>query len=86
MKNTDKNTQVPQSLKTAVSGSAIDNLNEISKTITSQSIRILKEMNAESEIEILKIVQGRKPEHLTDEQWKRHIEVGNKLILSFADR
>ena len=75
-----------ETIEEAVSGSAIDRLNEISKTITSQSLRVLKEMNNESEIEILKIVQGKKPEHLTDEQWKRHIEVANILIRSFADR
>ena len=62
---------------------AFDNLNTLNDMVLDKAHSMLKELNNETEMSILKTIQGEKPEHLShlsDEEWDNHKKLGQRLL------
>ena len=62
---------------------AFDNLNTLNDIILDKAHSMLKDLNHETKLSILKTIQGEKPDHLSnlsDEEWDSHKELGKRLI------
>jgi len=63
--------------------SAFDNLNTLNDMVLDKSHSMLKELNNETELSILKTIQGEKPDclsNLSDEEWENHKKLGQRLL------
>jgi len=63
--------------------SAFDNLNTLNGVILDNAHSMLKVLNIESEMSIMKTIQNGKPEHLnhlTDDEWENHKRLGQRLL------
>jgi hypothetical protein len=62
---------------------AFDNLNALNDMILDKAHSMLKDLNHETELSILKTIQGDKPEHLShlsDEEWENHKKLGQRIL------
>ncbi len=59
---------------------AFDNLNTLNEMILDKAHSMLKTGIDEDKALIIKIIQGEKPSHFTDEQWEYYKSVGEKLL------
>ena len=62
---------------------AFDNLNTLNDIVLDKAHSMLKDLNNETELSILKTIQGNKPEHLnhlSDEEWEKHKKFGQMLL------
>jgi len=62
---------------------AFDNLNTLNDVILDKAHSMLKDLNNETEMSILKTIQGEKPDHLnhlSDEEWETHKKLGQRLL------
>ena len=62
---------------------AFDNLNTLNEMVLNKAHSMLKDLNNETELAILKTIQGDKPEHLShlsDEEWENNKKLGQRIL------
>ena len=59
---------------------AFDNLNTLNDMVLERAHKLLKDDIEDDKRRLQDIMNGEKPNHLTDEQWEKHKSVGQRLM------